>query len=103
MANDSVSVLSYAYGVLGVGGVSGASSWKIAWLIAGPVLAICVCVATWCLVQMWRDSKRARGAFLPGEDSLCEPQHTIMGAATIRDMIELTTSGSGSGNCRMSI
>lgn len=103
VANVSVPELNYVYGGLGVGGGSGSSSWNIAGLIAGPVLVVCVFVASWCLLQMWRDGKRARGVFLPGEDSLCEPQHPIMGAATIRDMIELTTSGSGSGNCGTSV
>ncbi|CAH0745885.1 unnamed protein product [Diatraea saccharalis] len=41
--------------------------------------------------------KRGSRPLFPAEDSLCETRHPIMGTATIRDMIELTTSGSGSG------
>lgn len=41
--------------------------------------------------------QKANIGFFPKEESLCEPNHPIMGASTIKDMIELTTSGSGSG------
>ncbi|GBP97544.1 hypothetical protein EVAR_103833_1 [Eumeta japonica] len=41
--------------------------------------------------------KRGARPLFAAEDSLCETRHPIIGTATIRDMIELTTSGSGSG------
>lgn len=41
--------------------------------------------------------KRGNGMrqFIPSEDSVCDP---ILNGNTIQDIIEMTTSGSGSGN-----
>lgn len=44
-----------------------------------------------------RKLQKVNLGFFLKEESLCEPTHPIMGASTIKDMIELTTSGSGSG------
>ena len=48
---------------------------------------------------VFRRRKRNSGArqILP-EDSLCGPNYPILKGHTIQDIIELTTSGSGSGN-----
>lgn len=60
------------------------------------MVGVCVAISVW-----WKRSrnkhKRGSRPLFPVEESLCETRHQMMGTATIRDMIELTTSGSGSG------
>lgn len=67
----------------------------IPWVMGVVVLAMCIGLSFW-----WakRSNPRKHGSrpLYPGDDSICETQPTI-GTTTIRDMIELTTSGSGSG------
>ncbi|XP_077301885.1 TGF-beta receptor type-1-like isoform X2 [Arctopsyche grandis] len=71
-------------------------SLRTAAFISVPVLCICV-VGGLCYYFHTRRSHEVTRVYYPGEESLCEPSHPIMGASTIKDMIELTTSGSGSG------
>ncbi|XP_012258855.2 TGF-beta receptor type-1 isoform X2 [Athalia rosae] len=68
-------------------------TWKIALTIALPICAICALVMTVYHIQVTR--KRAPRHFT--EDSLGAPDQPILSAVSIRDMIEMTTSGSGSG------
>ncbi|XP_020708955.2 TGF-beta receptor type-1 isoform X3 [Athalia rosae] len=67
-------------------------TWKIALTIALPICAICALVMTVYHIQVTR--KRAPRHFT--EDSLGAPDQPILSAVSIRDMIEMTTSGSGS-------
>lgn len=66
-------------------------TWKMALTIAMPICAICVVVMVIYHVRMTR---RRHGHF---DDSQEAPDRPILGGVTIRDMLEMTTSGSGSG------
>ncbi|KAJ8673075.1 hypothetical protein QAD02_004336 [Eretmocerus hayati] len=68
-------------------------TWKMALTIALPICAICVVVMIVYNVHMTR--KRPPGRHFP-DDSLEAPDRPILGGVSIRDMLEMTTSGSGS-------
>lgn len=70
-------------------------TWKMALTIALPICAVCVTVMIVYNIHMTR--KRPAGRHFP-DDSLEAPDRPILGGVTIRDMLEMTTSGSGSGN-----
>lgn len=64
-------------------------------MIFGATLLFCLVT----LSSYWYVQRRKRGGsgmrpFLPSEDSVCDP---ILNGNTIQDIIEMTTSGSGSG------
>ncbi|XP_026675578.1 TGF-beta receptor type-1 isoform X5 [Ceratina calcarata] len=65
-------------------------TWKMALTIAMPICAICVVVMVIYHVRMTR---RRPG---DSDDSQEAPDRPILGGVTIRDMLEMTTSGSGS-------
>ncbi|XP_020290095.1 TGF-beta receptor type-1 isoform X2 [Pseudomyrmex gracilis] len=68
-------------------------TWKMALTIALPICAICVVVMVFYHVHM---TKKRPARHFP-DDSLEAPDRPILGGVTIRDMLEMTTSGSGSG------
>ncbi|XP_045530756.1 TGF-beta receptor type-1 isoform X3 [Pieris brassicae] len=72
-----------------------ATAWQvIPWIMGLTVLGICGAISVWLIKRPAR-----KGHSLPpytAEDSYCDPRHPMI-KTTIRDMIELTTSGSGSG------
>nr|XP_050847020.1 TGF-beta receptor type-1 isoform X3 [Vespula vulgaris] len=67
-------------------------TWKMALTIALPICAICVIVMVIYHIHM---SRRSPARHFP-DDSLEAPDRPILGGVTIRDMLEMTTSGSGS-------
>lgn len=69
-------------------------TWKMALTIALPICAVCIAVMIVYNVHMTR--RRPAGRHFP-DDSLEAPDRPILGGVTIRDMLEMTTSGSGSG------
>ncbi|KMQ97287.1 tgf-beta receptor type-1 [Lasius niger] len=69
-------------------------TWKMALTIALPICAICVIVMVIYHIHM---TKRRPARHFP-DDSLEAPDRPILGGVTIRDMLEMTTSGSGSDN-----
>ncbi|XP_026762872.1 TGF-beta receptor type-1 isoform X2 [Galleria mellonella] len=74
--------------------------WQVLpWVMGLMVLGVCAAISLWWAKRSRSLMKGGRGSrpLFAAEDSLGEPRHPIMGTATIRDMIELTTSGSGSG------
>ncbi|XP_059055071.1 TGF-beta receptor type-1 isoform X2 [Achroia grisella] len=77
-----------------------AKVWQVLpWVMGLMALTVCVATSLWWAKRSRSLMKGGRGSrpLFAAEDSLGEPRHPIMGTATIRDMIELTTSGSGSG------
>ncbi|XP_076664892.1 TGF-beta receptor type-1 babo isoform X2 [Andrena cerasifolii] len=68
-------------------------TWKMALTIAMPICAICVVVMV--IYHIYMTRRRPRTSFQ--DDSLEAPDRPILGGVTIRDMLEMTTSGSGSG------
>ncbi|XP_054004673.1 TGF-beta receptor type-1 isoform X2 [Hylaeus anthracinus] len=68
-------------------------TWKMALTIAIPICAICVVVMIIYHIHM---TKTRPGGHFP-DDSLEAPDRPILGGVTIKDMLEMTTSGSGSG------
>ncbi|XP_047523913.1 TGF-beta receptor type-1 isoform X2 [Pieris napi] len=72
-----------------------ATAWQvIPWIMGLTVLGICGAISVWLIKRPAR-----KGHSLPpytAEDSYCDSRHPMI-KTTIRDMIELTTSGSGSG------
>ncbi|XP_011568494.3 TGF-beta receptor type-1 isoform X2 [Plutella xylostella] len=75
-----------------------AGTWHvIPWVMGLAVLFTCAALSLWWAKRSRNLMKRGSRPLFSGEDSMCETRHPIMGTATIRDMIELTTSGSGSG------
>lgn len=78
---------------------SEASKWHlVAWVLGLAVLGTLVGASFWWVRRSQRLTKRGSRTLFPHEDTMCETRHPILGTATIRDMIELTTSGSGSGD-----
>ncbi|KAL6447685.1 hypothetical protein ACFW04_000095 [Cataglyphis niger] len=81
-----------------LGGVSSSGddatwvTWKMALTIALPICAICVIVMVIYHIHM---TKKRPARHFP-DDSLEAPDRPILGGVTIRDMLEMTTSGSGS-------
>ena len=75
------------------GGVGAWATWKMALTIALPIGAICAIVMVVYHIHMTR---RRPARHFP-DDSLDAPDRPILGGVTIRDMLEMTTSGSGSG------
>ncbi|KYN40220.1 TGF-beta receptor type-1 [Trachymyrmex septentrionalis] len=67
-------------------------TWKMALTIAVPICAICVVVMAIYHIHM---TKKRPARHFP-DDSLEAPDRPILGGVTIRDMLEMTTSGSGS-------
>jgi len=55
-------------------------------------------VVVYGLFSFWNQNRR-RQRQIPyrSEDSIEAPDHPILGGVSLRDMIEMTTSGSGSG------
>ncbi|KAI8431097.1 hypothetical protein MSG28_001154 [Choristoneura fumiferana] len=75
-----------------------AAAWQVVpWIIGLMVLGVCGAISFWWAKRSRKLTKRGSGHLFVVDDSLCETRHPILGTATIRDMIELTTSGSGSG------
>lgn len=61
-------------------------------IIAGTVVFCTIILLTYYIFQ--RHKRNSDGRQYMQEDSVCDP---ILNANTIQDMIEMTTSGSGSG------
>ncbi|XP_014203288.1 TGF-beta receptor type-1 isoform X4 [Copidosoma floridanum] len=69
-------------------------TWRMALTIAMPVCVVCIVVMIVYNVRASR--RRPAGRHFP-DDSLEAPDRPILDGVTIKDMLELTTSGSGSG------
>lgn len=69
------------------------ATWQVALSIAVPICGICLVVMVVYHVNMFKN----RPARHFPEDSLEAPERPILDGVTIRDMLEMTTSGSGSG------
>ncbi|XP_013189160.1 activin receptor type-1C isoform X2 [Amyelois transitella] len=76
-----------------------ATAWQVLpWVMGLVVLGVCAAISLWWAKRSRKMMKRGSRGMFPAEDSLCETRLPIIGGTTtIRDMIELTTSGSGSG------
>ncbi|XP_063982705.1 TGF-beta receptor type-1 isoform X4 [Diachasmimorpha longicaudata] len=74
------------------GGVTTWVTWRMALSIALPICAACIIVMAVYHVHM---SRRRPARHFP-DDSMEAPDRPILGGVTIRDMLEMTTSGSGS-------
>lgn len=66
-------------------------TWKMALMIAMPICAICVVVMV--IYHVRKTPERPGNS----DDSQEAPDRPILGSVTIRGMLEMTTSGSGSG------
>lgn len=68
------------------------NTWALVFGIFGGTLALCIVfLATYWLYQK---RKRMPPPRYPTEDSVCDP---ILNATTLNEIMEMTTSGSGSG------
>lgn len=67
-------------------------TWEIALFIAGPICLACVIIM--CGMNFWNHHKRTRYHCPEAADG---PEQPILGGVSLRDMIDMTTSGSGSG------
>uniref|UniRef100_A0A2A4JZJ2 Serine/threonine-protein kinase receptor n=1 Tax=Heliothis virescens TaxID=7102 RepID=A0A2A4JZJ2_HELVI len=76
-----------------------ATAWKVLpWVMGLMVLGVCAAISFWWAKRSHGPKKRVPSRTpYPTDDSVCEARHPMMRTTTIRDMIELTTSGSGSG------
>lgn len=72
-------------------------TWKLAAIIACPIGAVCIVVMLF-LNYWYGSTKRHNIRYLPTPRNMASDQQPILTAAvSLRDMIEMTTSGSGSG------
>lgn len=71
-------------------------TFEIVALIVIPTIVICILVVMgyFCYYQNKRGMHHHLG---PGEDSIEAPDHPILSGVSLKHMIEMTTSGSGSG------
>lgn len=73
-------------------------TFEIAAVIVVPTLVVCLIGIM--LYFCYQQNKRGMHHHLgPGEDSIEAPDHPILNGVSLKHMIEMTTSGSGSGNC----
>lgn len=72
-------------------------TWELAVIIAGPIGIVCLIVMI--IMNFWAGSaNRHNIRYLPTPRNLAADQQPILTAAvSLRNMIEMTTSGSGSG------
>lgn len=72
-------------------------TWELAIIIAGPIGVVCLVVML--IMNFWAGStKRHNIRYLRTPRIIAADQQPILTAAvSLRDMIEMTTSGSGSG------
>jgi len=72
-------------------------TWELAVIIAGPIGVVCLVVMI--IINFWVGStKRHNIRYQPTPQNMASDQQPILTAAvSLRDMIEMTTSGSGSG------
>lgn len=76
-------------------------TFEIAGAIAGPIVILCLLtLAYFYFYQNKRNVHRHVGLC---EDSIEAPDHPILNGVSLRHMIEMTTSGSGSGRRRFII
>ncbi|RZF48115.1 hypothetical protein LSTR_LSTR002181 [Laodelphax striatellus] len=72
-------------------------TWELVCLIAGPIVLICVVM----VVGLSMCQQQRRRTRIPHSPFPCQeadaPDQPILGGVSLRDMIEMTTSGSGSG------
>ncbi|XP_076231694.1 TGF-beta receptor type-1 babo isoform X2 [Calliopsis andreniformis] len=68
-------------------------TWKMALMIALPICVFCV---IFMVIYHIHVTRREHGGHFP-DDSIDAPDRPILDGVTIRDMLEMTTSGSGSG------
>lgn len=74
------------------------SSWQLVTIIVGATLSICFSgTVVWYFCQ--RRKRLANGRPFAKEDSVYDP--ILNGNTTLHDIIEMTTSGSGSGKCNI--
>ncbi|XP_032527821.1 TGF-beta receptor type-1 isoform X2 [Danaus plexippus] len=73
------------------------TAWQVVlWIMVLVVLGVCGAISLWWAKRAPKTIKRENRSLFAPDDSFCDTRHPMM-TATIRDMIELTTSGSGSG------
>lgn len=72
-------------------------TWKLAFIIAGPIAFVCLIAVLF--INYWTGSNNFENiSYMPAPQILPADQQPILSAAvSLRDMIEMTTSGSGSG------
>lgn len=71
------------------------NSWVLVAIIFGATLLACLLVfLSWCLYQKRKQGAGSRARPFAPEDSVYDP---ILNGNTLQDIIEMTTSGSGSG------
>lgn len=72
-------------------------TWQLAIIIAGPIAVVCLVVML-IMNFLTSSNKRHNIRYLPTPRTIAADQQPILTAAvSLRDMIEMTTSGSGSG------
>lgn len=76
------------------GGGKSQINWVTAVEIAGPI--VCLSVIVMIIYHIRRSKRKKRDRHYP-DDSHDAPDRPILDGVTIRDMLEMTTSGSGSG------
>ncbi|XP_034936474.1 TGF-beta receptor type-1-like isoform X2 [Chelonus insularis] len=93
MANSTRGVYRFDRVTSAADGMAAWATWKMALTIALPICGICVII----LIIYHIHVSRQRPARHFPDDSMEAPDRPILGGVTIRDMLEMTTSGSGSG------
>ncbi|CAB0001984.1 unnamed protein product [Nesidiocoris tenuis] len=74
------------------------STWELAGAIAIPIGMICMVIMV--ALTLWGQHKRSRSRYHCPE-SMDDPHQHILPNVSLRDMIDMTTSGSGSGPGRV--
>lgn len=73
--------------------------WQIAMMIAIPIAVLCFIVIVLFMLTIYPNKWTGRNAmrYHYAENGDAQDQQPILGISSLRDMIEMTTSGSGSG------
>lgn len=71
------------------------STWQLILVIVVPTIVVCLLVMA--IYNIWQQKRATHTHLSHVDDSLEAPDHPILSGVSIKHMLEMTTSGSGSG------
>lgn len=76
-------------------------TWQLVLVIVVPTLVVCVLVMA--VYSLWQQRRATHTHLTHVDDSIEAPDHPILSGVSIKIMLEMTTSGSGSGKLFRSV
>lgn len=75
-------------------------TWQLVLVIVVPTLVVCLIAMA--AYNVWQQKRATHTHLSHVDDSIEPPDHPILSGVSIRHMLEMTTSGSGSGSINLS-